>query len=510
MVDERDVSKLLSSAVLIGAGQVFYSASQLIERIIVARLLTTEAYGEISVGLAILTFVTTIGLLGVKGGIPRFMSRYDDEANERGAWLTGVLISGTATVVLTIVLLSGTGTISALLFERGDSTRLVALFVACIPFTVGLELAVAGIRGRENTLYRTYARDLLYPTGRLLFLVGFLLAGFGIHAAAMAYLVGAIVSCALACVLLNRLVPLIGSAQLHVRELLFFSVPLVFATVLSNMLTHTDTLMLGYFRSSHEVGLYSAAYPLASGMLLVLSSFGFMYLPLASRLDAEDERSEVGSIYELTTKWVFIVTFPLFLTFVVFSGDVLGIVFGERYAEAGNALSILAIGFFTSAMFGRNRETLSALGFTTAIMGANGVAFIINAGLNLILIPRYGYMGAAVTSMLSFVVLNLTVYTVLKLKCDITPFSRWSTRTFIVLPVTLFPLAFLLRGAITLTLVTLPLFVIAVGLCSIVIVSVTGCLQPEDRIPISLLEQRLDVRIPIVRRYLPDPGYSNN
>ncbi|RQG97187.1 flippase [Natrarchaeobius chitinivorans] len=506
MVNERDVSKLLSSALLIGAGQVFYSASQLIERIVVARLLTTDAYGEVSIGLALLTFVTTLGLVGVRDGVPRFMSRYDDETNERGAWVTGVLIAGVATVVLTAILLFGTGYLSDLLFDRPDSELLVLLFVLCIPFTVGLELAVAGIRGRENTLYRTYTRDLLYPTARLLFLAGFLLAGFGIHAAAMAYLVGAILSCVLACVLLNRLVSLVGEVQLHVRELLVFSAPLVFATVLSNMLTRTDTLMLGYFRPSHEVGLYSAAFPLASGMLLVLSSFGFMYLPLASRLDADDERSEVESIYELTTKWVFIITFPLFLTFVVFPGDVLDIVFGEGYREAGLALSILAIGFFTSAMFGRNRETLSALGFTAAIMAANGLAFLVNIVLNLILIPRYGYMGAAVTSMLSFVTLNLVVYAILRLKYGISPFSRWSARTFVVLPAILFPIAFVLKGMLTLTVLTFPVFLVGIGLASVVIVSVTGCLQPADRIPISLLEQRLDVTIPFVRRYLPEPA----
>ncbi|AGB31198.1 polysaccharide biosynthesis protein [Natrinema pellirubrum DSM 15624] len=504
MVDEHDVSKLLSSAVLIGAGQVFYSVSQLLERIVVARLLTTDAYGEVSIGLAILTFVTTVGLLGMRGGVPRYMSRFDDEENERGVWLTGVVIAGVASLVLTAVLLGSAGILSDLLFERAGSNGLVTLFVACIPFTVGLELAVAGIRGRENTLYRTYARDLLYPTSRLLFLAGFLLAGLGVHAAAMAYLLGAIVSCALACYLLDRLVPLVGSARLRLRELLVFSVPLVFATVLSNMLTRTDTLMLGYFRPSREVGLYSAAYPLASGMLLVLSSFGFMYLPLASRLDSENERAEVGSIYELTTKWVYILTFPLFLTFVVFSSDVLTIVFGQRYATAGNALSILAIGFFTSAMFGRNRETLSALGYTTAIMGANGLAFLINVALNLVLIPRYGYMGAAMTSMFSFVVLNLTVYAILKLKYDITPFSKWSRRTFVVLPATLFPVAFLLRGSVSLTAVTLPLFLVGTGLCSIAIVSLAGCLQPADRIPISLLEQRLDVTVPFVHRYLPE------
>ena len=227
-----------------------------------------------------------------------------------------------------------------------------------------------------------------------------------------------------------------------------------------------------------------------------------MYLPLASRLDASGEREEINSIYKITTKWIYIITFPVFVTFAVFSGDVLTMFFGENFRPASHILTILAIGFFTNTAFGRSRETLSALGYTNYILLSNFVVFVLNVLLNLVLIPRYSGIGAATASATSFVILNLLIYVFLQRNFNITPFSKWTVRTFVSLPVVLLPAAIFLSNWISLTLLTLPLFLIGTGVSSIVIVCVAGCLQPEDMIAIESVEHFIGVRIPLIRQCL--------
>lgn len=501
---EKDLSLLLSSATLIMAGQVFVSGSQLLERVVIARFLTPDAYGEVSMGLALFTFGYTIALLGFQQGVPRYMSRFHDDVRVRGVWATGLLVTSVASLVVAALFAFNTEWVARLLFEREASRQLLALFAVCIPLYVLYRVAIEGIRGKEVTIYKTYVSDLLYPATRLALLVGLLSVGYGIVAAGLAYLGAIVVAVVGSHLLLNRLVPLVGSVELRAREMLLFSLPLVFATLASRLLTQTDTLMLGYFRPSYEVGLYSAAYPLAGGMLLIMYSFGFLYLPMASRLDAGNRRDELDEIYKLTSKWIFVVTFPLFLAFVVFADDVLAIFFGETYAEAWLALVFVSIGFFTSASLGRNRETISALGYTKYVMYANVLAFGLNFGLNLLLIPIFGFVGAAVTSAISYVALNGFVYYVLKAKFSITPFSRWTVKTYTIVPVCLFPPAILLSRVVTLSLLTLPVFLVLAGLATLAVVSVSGCLQPEDAVPIELIEDRLDVTLPYVHRFIPE------
>jgi O-antigen/teichoic acid export membrane protein len=261
--------------------------------------------------------------------------------------------------------------------------------------------------------------------------------------------------------------------------------------------------MLSYFRDTYEVGQYAAAYPLAGGLIVVISSFGFLYLPLASRLDADDEHDEIDAIYETTTKWMYLVTFPALLTFVLFADDVVAIAFGSAYAEAPIALAILSVGFFTNAVGGRNRETISALGVTSYLLVVNGAAFGINVMLNLWLIPSHGLVGASVASAVAYGVLNLTACAILWYRWGITPLSRWSIRTFLVLPLALLPPGYLVSQSLSLSIVTLVPWLVFVGLLSIVVVAVTGCLQPEDEIVVEYAENLLGVHVPFLRRFIP-------
>ncbi|WP_227376658.1 flippase [Haladaptatus halobius] len=504
MGTERELRNLLSSASLVFVGAAVASVAKLLERIILGRGLSTAAYGEVNIALTTMSLGVTFALVGFGQGIPRYISRFDDERDVRGAWLTGILFTGAVGVALAGVLYLNADLIATNLFDSAGSNRLIPVFALAVPLVVGYQVGVGGIRGFENTIYKTYVGDLLYPFGRLLLLGALLSLGVGAVAAGYAYLVSAAVAFLVAHYLLNRLFPLVGSFRLHVREMAVFSAPLVVSSVLADLLTRTDTVMLGYFTTSHDVGLYSAAYPLANSLLIALASFGFLYLPLASRLDANGERDEIATIYQLTTKWVFVITFPAFLLFVTFPADILSVFFGERYANGALALAILSVGFFTNAAGGRNRETLSALGHTKLILAGNAVAFVLNLLMNLALIPTYGFVGAAVASATANVALNAFMFAVLWSKFGITPFSQWTVRTMTRVPLLLIPPTALLAQTVSLTMFTLPLALVTAAAGTLIVVSTLDCLQPEDRVVVDFVESVTDTKLPFLHGYVPE------
>ncbi|KTG07827.1 polysaccharide biosynthesis protein [Haloprofundus marisrubri] len=498
-----ELKSLLSSASLVIVGGLVGSTGKLAERVIIGRELSPADYGEVSIGLAVLTFVTTLSLVGFTQGVPRYLSRYESDEERRGVWVSGIVLAGAIAVVVGAGVFASAGFLTENLLDNADSVRLIQLFGLAVPFVVGMQIGVGAIRGHENTVYKTYVQDLLYPIGRIVLIFGLLSLGYGVVMVGYAYLVAAIAAFVLSHVLLSRLMRLRGQFRTHTREMLRFSAPLVISTVMSTMLTQTDTLMLGYFRASEEAGMYSAAYTLGTGMLVVLSAFGFLYLPLASRLDSDGQRDDVGVIYQTTTKWVYIITFPAFLTFVVFPRDILRIVFGSAYESAALALIIVSIGFFLSAAVGRDRETLSALGETNYILVGNVAGFVFNFLVNLVLIPQYGMEGAAFTSAVSMAIVHVVVCGILKLRFDITPFSNESVRTFVLLPVVLIPPALVLSNWVSLSALTLLPFLVVTGLLGIGVVTVGGALQAEDLVVVEFVEDRTGVRIPLVRRYFP-------
>ncbi|WP_336343290.1 flippase [Halalkalicoccus ordinarius] len=498
-----DLSKLLSSAVLVFAGAIISSIATLAERVAVGRLLSPSAYGEFSIALAVFTLGSTIGAAGLQQGVPRFMARFTDSSDIRGAWLTGVCISLMMSLAIAGILILGSPVLIPRLFETTDAEPMFYMFVLAIPLYVMFAIGVAAVRGMENTRYKVLTEDLGYPLIRIGLIVLFLLSGISLFGTGVAYVVALAAMAFLVYFYLNRLFSLRGEFHLHIREMAMFSFPLIVSTIMTILLTRTDTLMLGYFRTSAETGIYNAAYPLANSLTVILSAFGYMYLPVASRVDKDDDGS-VEDVYSITTKWIFMAAFPAFVILLVFPSQIISIIFGSEYGAGGAALSVLALGFFTNAAVGRNRETLSALGATNFILISNLVAFSVNICLNLILIPRYGFIGAAVASAVSFIALNVVVYLFLLHKFDITPFSYHSTRVFISLPVIFIPSGFLMKYILPTSVLSMVLTGVLIGVLSIMTVALIGGFESGDIALIDIIEEKMGVEIPFLRNYIPD------
>lgn len=506
---DDDLSALLSSATLMLFLGSLGSVSTLFERIVIGRLLGPGLFGQVEISFSMMTVATTLALFGFKEGIPRFMTRFEDERDVRGAWVTGSAIALVLVLATTVVLFVNVEWVSER-FEGPVSTELLSLFVLTLPVFAGLELVVAGIRGRENTIYRTYTRDLLFSGLRLALIAGLILAGYGVVAAGYAYLISAAIALVVALWLFNRLLAIRGPFEIRAREMTLFSLPLVLSSLSGILLSQVDTLMIGYYLPSSQAGIYGAAWPLARGIGVIVSSFGFLFLPLTSRLDAGGRRDEVDRMYKVTTKWVFVVTFPGLLCLVVFADDLLLSVFGPGYVAGAAALTILVFGSFTSAAFGRCQDTLSAFGYTTYIFAINAIAAALNVILNAALIggygpvPSLGIEGAALATAISTVVLNGSALAVLWHKSGVNPFSRQTVRTFLLLPATLFPPALALASQVTLGLPALLAFLPIAGIASLAVLAATNSFQPEDEIPVDLVEDSLGVPIPLIRRYIPD------
>ncbi|WP_276246380.1 flippase [Haladaptatus sp. YSMS36] len=494
---------LLASSALVFLGVGLSSVSRFAERIIIARAFTPAVYGEVTLGLAIMSIGITIALVGLNHGMPRFVSRYDDDRDIRGVWLVGFCFSLLTSLVLAGLIFLNLDFITTYLFDDAVSTDLLTIFILLIPVNVAVNIGVGFLRGMENTKYKFYAEDLIRPGVRLLLLIVILGAGFSILAVGYAYAIASVLGLFVVHYFANRLVPLFGPVKTHTREIVVYSLPLTLAMFLTVLLTQMDTLMVGFFRSSTEVGLYNAAYPLASSLLLFISAFGYLYLPIVSRLDADGNYAEISSIYQVTTKWGFIASFPPFLAVFIFSDDILSMLFSPEYAPAGLALTILSLGFLTDAAMGHNRTTLAALGYTTHMLFADIITLTLNLVLNIFLIPRYGFAGAAVATSAAYVARNLVVYLVLRLKFGITPFSRITTTTYLVVPLVLVPISYLLSTVMTMTPVSFVAFVIGIGLAELVIITVAGCLQPEDAVFIEFLEKRTGKELTFVRNHLP-------
>lgn len=448
---KRSLETIFAGAGVMLVGMVADLGINYISKIAIARYLGAENFGLVTLGNTVLTFISIVVILGLDTGISRYLPRYDNPAKKRGVLISGFQIGLGLAIVTGLLIAVLADPIATLILRIPEAEFVVRIFGLTVPVFVTFKLAMGGIRGTERSLPRVYAQHLGMPLMRLaLFLIAIFFSG-GVLAFALGYSVAYAFGATLGVYFLWKYTPIFDISSSYTfmhRELLTFSTPLIVSAIMYRVLSYGDIFLLSYFTaSSATVGIYSVIYSLSRLMLIILSAFGYITLPVLSRLesqDVDDSGRDMREVYVMLTKWVFIVTFPLFLTILQFPQAVIEISFGSEYVAGAVALQILSAGFFTHAIVGPNGSVLQSVGKTRILMIDNAAIAAFNLALNAVLIPLLGLVGASIATAVSYLALNLVYSYQLYGATKIQPLSK----IMLVLGVCCAPMFFLLAGAL--------------------------------------------------------------
>jgi O-antigen/teichoic acid export membrane protein/SAM-dependent methyltransferase len=191
--------------------------------------------------------------------------------------------------------------------------------------------------------------------------------------------------------------------------------PLTLSRLLRTLIFSSDVVLLGFMAGERAVGLYNAPYRLCYLLLALSVAVQVSYLPpiaRASVLGFKQMSVLAGRSMELASS----LGIPLTVGGIILAGPLLNAVFGPDYVEGAAAfrLLLLSIGFiFISSVAHNLLLAADRLKIETWIIAA---AALLNVGLNLLLIPRYGLVGAAFsTALAEGLILFLTLMTVSRL-----------------------------------------------------------------------------------------------
>ncbi|WP_439028733.1 flippase [Haloarchaeobius sp. DT45] len=407
MSDEDSVfGRLLRSGSLVLIGRILELGVSFVGAALIARLIGKVNFGAVGLGSTMLTVVGSGILLGLNTGISRFLPRYDDPERRRGVLVSAFELVLPVSVLTGVVLFIGAETIAARGFSDPSLTPILQIFAVGVPFLAVEKLSMGGIRGSQLTLPKVVVHDFALPATRVSLALAALWFDYGVVGIATAYMLSHVVAAALGTYYLWKHTVLFSSIRAK-RErwtLLSFSLPLVVTSIMAKMLIDMDTFLLGYYSTTGEVGVYKVIYPLSNLVLLMLTAAGFMFMPVISQVDAEG--GELNRTYQIVTKWIALGTIPLFVAIGFFPSQTLALTFGQEYIEGATALTVLAAGFFVHTLVGPNDSTLTSTGRTRIVMYDNVIIVGLNFALNILLIPRYSFLGAAVATSVSYAALN--------------------------------------------------------------------------------------------------------
>lgn len=387
-----------------------------LSRIVIARFLNPEGYGLITLGIAGMSIAATLASLGLPSGIRRYVSFYKgkgDEGRIKGTILGALKISFPLSLFLAILTFIGADWISIHVFNELKLTPILRIFSIAIPFSVLAQNLVSSTIGFQDLRYKVYVNDIFQNTFKLAAIVTLLLLGFGVLGAAWGWVLAIILTPFLAFYFLDKkLFPIFRSKIKSIpveKELFSFSWPLIFVSAAGLVIGWTDTLMLGYFSTASDVGIYNVALPTAMLLMNITVAFSMIFLPVASELYGRNRIEDLRTAYSAVTKWVFSLTLPIFLLMALFSESIIQIIFGSAYIPGAIVLSILAAGFFIDSATGPVSSIIQTCGRTKINMGCSFIGAGTNFTLNFLLIPVYGIKGAAIATASSYVLMKIAL-----------------------------------------------------------------------------------------------------
>jgi O-antigen/teichoic acid export membrane protein len=359
---------------------------------------------------ALLALLGLLSLAGFRSALTRFVAMHvadGDAARLRGTLRMGLGLTVLASVVIGGLLAAVAPWVARTLGDPSMATgvQLVALSLPAVTFS---DAALAATQGWRTQRPFTLIGRIFEPGLRLALTAGALAMGLGFEGAMWSVVAAAWAAAVLAGLALHR--QLRGTprpdAVYEIREIFGFSMVSWFSALAATGLIWVGTLILGAMQGQGEVGSFNVATRLVMLAVFVMAPINAAFTPHMAHLFHTGQVEASSRAYGSATRWILTLSMPAFILLIAFPTQLLGY-FGPEYRSAAAVTVVLALGQLVSAAAGPCGTVLNMSGRVRLTMVDNVAALVLNVVLNVLLIPRYGIVGAAVAWSASLVVANV-------------------------------------------------------------------------------------------------------
>jgi O-antigen/teichoic acid export membrane protein len=391
-------------------GEIISRILKMVLVIYAARLLGTSGWGAFSYALSLASLLYIFSDFGLEGIVTREMSK---ESESRLSYLSTAFF---IRIVMIIFCLSGIFAIT-LFMDQSSEIKIILLPIALsLAFDSIRNLSLSISRSLEQMEQEAYLRSIgsLFTA---IFGISVLILYPSVVNLSYAYLAGSIVGFIASWRLLQKyflLMPAHFSAK-FIFPVLKISWPFFVFGATATVMTYTDIIMLGWWRTQSELGLYSASQRLVQFMVVIPNLIAMATLPVFSKF-IEQGKERLRYALEKTLSMTFMLALPMISAGIILGDQIVSLIFGEAYAG-----SVLVFQIFSAMLLATfPMVIISSFIFTHNIhkkfvLHTIGVA-LLNIILNFIFIHKYGIYGAAVATAFSNFFLAVLIWVITKRK----------------------------------------------------------------------------------------------
>ena len=193
------------------------------------------------------------------------------------------------------------------------------------------------------------------------------------------------------------------------------AIPFAATAILSSIYYSIDMVMISNIVGSYATGIYNATYKLIGVLTLFYGIYSAVIFPVMSKFFKKDDKLLL-ILYEKSIKYLILLVVPIAISTMIYSTDIIQLIYGSQYDAASSVLSILIWTVCLLFISGAGNTLLNASYKEVTVTKIYAIAAVFNIALNFILIPYLSYDGAAITTVLSeFLIVIIQSYVIYKL-----------------------------------------------------------------------------------------------
>lgn len=390
------------------AGAAYAAVGGFLLTLAVGRLFGAHVSGLLFMAVAVFMILNGLALLGSDTGMIRAVSAARAVRAHQDVWLVVRCTVGPVLVWSLVV----AGSLAALAEplarvltpdDVGVGSRYLRILAVTLVFSAAGQACLNGTRSFGSLRPFVLLYQVWLPTSRLAFLGVLWAFGAGRDWLLWTWVVPLLLMDVLAVGYVVRASArerhLPGLPGRRPREVLAdvwrFNIPRGFASMFEIGIVWVDVLLVGVFLGPAAAGAYAAASRFITSGTMAMEALRVGTAPMLAEACARRETDRVQGVYALSSVWLVLLSWPMFLALAAFAPLLMSFV-GEGFAVAAPAMTVMALAILGYLALGNINSVLLMAGLSRVTAGNTLVALLVNIGLNVVLIPTVGLVGAAV------------------------------------------------------------------------------------------------------------------
>ena len=404
-----EIKTLFKNISWVTTSQVIVNLCAFLWTIAIARYLGVNDYGILSFAIS---FTVLLGM-GTDIGMSTFATReISQDRSKTHKFINNVI---PFKILLSIALFIVTALILILL-GYNKLTIEVALIISIETIFICMIKFIGGV-------FQAYENQKINSIGEML--AGILLLVFTLVVIAFDWgLIGVAISYALAYLIFLIYMALNMNKSFGIpkfefdfkfwKDVAIKSIPFGLSIFFYTVYFSIDVVMIQFLSGDYATGIYNSAYKIVSVFAAFYVIYQYVIFPLMSKLYAEDTNLLKIS-FESSFKYSLLILLPLCIGVYFYSPYIINLIYSSQYALASPAMQILIWTVVFLFINGVATSLLNSIGKEVSVTKIYLIAAIFNILLNYLTIPVWSYIGAAITTVLSeILILILMMYSISK------------------------------------------------------------------------------------------------